>query len=125
MNIERKQARLRDYKKFIGKKFKGALLKSNTSGRLYIADATGKNIIGEKYPDLALASDVYTAWKNCYLVEHWNRQEARSIRGIQCDINNNTVQGGEEMAKAIYEYFEDAPEIYDEEDINEEAFLSE
>jgi hypothetical protein len=115
MNIERKQQKLREYKKFLNRKFKGCDLISNGNGKLYIADSVGKNLIGEKYPDLALADDVFTAWKNAYLVEHWNRQEARSIKGIKTDIKNNTVQGGEGMSKAIYEYFEDAPEIYDEE----------
>ena len=122
---ERKRQKLWEYKKFLNRKFKGAELKSNGNGGLYVADSHGLNLIGDKYPDLAHAKDAFTAWKNAFLVEHWNRQEARSIRGIQCDINNNTVQGGEDMSKAIYEYFDDAPEIYDEEDINEEAFLSE
>ena len=122
---ERKRQKLWEYKKFLNRKFNGAELKSNGSGGLYVADSNGSNLIGDKYPDLAHSKDAFTAWKNAFLVEHWNRQEARSIRGIQCDINNNTVQGGEDMSKAIYEYFDDAPEIYDEEDINEEAFLSE
>ena len=117
INIEIKQQRLKDYKKFLNRKFKGATLKSNSNGGLYIADSEGKNLIGEKYPSLAIAKDAFTAWKNAYLVEHWNRQEARSIRGIRTDIKNNTVQGGEDMSKAIYEYFEDAPEIYDEENL--------
>ena len=119
MHIELKQQRLKDYKKFLNRKFKGAKLTSNSNGKLYIADSNGKNLIGEKYPSLALAPDVFTAWKNAYLVEHWNRQEARSIKGIKTDIRNNTVQGGEDMSKAIYEYFEDSPEIYDEENIDE------
>ena len=45
--------------------------------------------------------------------------EARQVKGIRKDIQNNTVQGGEELSKAIYEYFEDEPGLYDEENRNE------
>jgi len=119
MNIERKQQQLKKYKKFLNRKFKGIQTKVSPSGKFYVSDSVGNNLIGNKYPDLALSKDIYTAYKNAYLVEHWNRQEARSIKGIRADIQNNTVQGGESLAKAIYEYFEDAPEIYDEENIDE------
>tara|TARA_B110000858_G_scaffold58404_1_gene68045 strand:+ start:343 stop:720 length:378 start_codon:yes stop_codon:yes gene_type:complete len=122
---ERKRQQFWDMQNSIQKKFKGAHTKINSDGGVFVADARGRNIIGTKYPDLAIAKDVFTAWKNTFLIEHWNRQEARSIRGIQCDIKNNTVQGGEDMSKAIYEYFEDAPEIYDEEEVTEEDYLSE
>ena len=116
---EGKRQRFWEMQTFVQKKFKGAHTKTNSDGRFYVADKDKKNLIGTKYPDLALADDVYTAWKNAYVVEHWNRQEARSIRGIRADIRNNTVQGGEELSKAIYEYFEDDTEIYDEENQNE------
>lgn len=116
---ERKRQQFWDMQTFIKKKIKGAHTKINDDGRVYVADGNGRNTIGTKYPSLALADDVFTAWKNAYIVEHWNRQEARSIRGIKADINNNTVQGGEDLSKAIYEYFEDTPEIYDEENMDE------
>ncbi len=114
---EIKRQKFWEMQNFIQKKFKGAHTKSNNDGRIYVADRSGRNLIGTKYPDLALAPDVYTAWKNAYTVEHWNRQEARSIKGIQADIKNNTVQGGESLSKAIYEYFEDDNELYDEENL--------
>ena len=122
---ERKRQKFWDMQIAVKKKFKGAHTKVNSDGKVFVANSHGRNIIGTKYPSLALSPDVYTAWKNTFLVEHWNRQEARSIRGIQCDIKNNTVQGGEELSKAIYEYFEDTPEIYDEEEVTEEDYLSE
>ncbi len=116
---ERKRQQFWEMQSFIKKKIKGAHTKVNSDGSVYVADASGRNTIGTKYPSLALAPDVFTAWKNAYVVEHWNRQEARSIRGIQCDIRNNTVQGGEELSKAIHEYFEEDIEMYDEENVNE------
>ena len=88
-------------------------------GTYFVGDKRGRNIIGEKYPDLSTSDSVFDAWKNAYVIEHWNRQEARSIKGIRADIRNNTVQGGDGMSKAIYEYFEDDIEVYDEENPNE------
>ena len=116
---ERKKHKLREYKKFLDKKFKGVETKMSSNGKFYVSDSNGRNLIGNKYPGLALAPDVYTAYKNAYIVEHWNRMEARQVKGIRKDIQNNTVQGGEGLAKAIYEYFEDEPGMYDEENMNE------
>jgi len=113
--IERKQQRLKEYKKFLNRKFKGIETKMSPNGQFYISDSNGRNLIGNKYPDLALADDIFTAYKNAYIVEHWNRMEARQVRGIRKDIQNNTVQGGEGLAKAIHEYFEEEPGMYDEE----------
>ena len=118
-NIERKQQKLREYKKFLNRKFKGIETKMSPGGKFYVSDSKGRNLIGNKYPDLSLAPDVFTAYKNAYIVEHWNRMEARQVKGIRKDIQNNTVQGGEGLAKAIYEYFEDEPGMYDEENMNE------
>ena len=118
-NIERKQQKLREYKKFLNRKFKGIQTKISPSGKFYVSDSNGNNLIGNKYPDLSLAPDVFTAYKNAYIVEHWNRMEARQVKGIRKDIQNNTVQGGEALAKAIYEYFEDEPGMYDEENMDE------
>ena len=105
--------------KVVRKKIKGAQTMKASNGQYYVADKEGKNVIGNKYPDLALADDVITAWKRVSIVEHWNRMEARQVKGIRKDIQNNTVQGGEELSKAIYEYFEDEPGLYDEENRNE------
>ena len=115
MNIERKQYKLREYKKFLNRKFKGIETKMAPNGGFYVSDSNGNNLIGNKYPDLAISPDVYTAYKNAYIVEHWNRMEARQVKGIRKD----TVQGGEGLAKAIHEYFEDEYEMYDEENLNE------
>ena len=119
MILERKQHKLREYKKFLNKKFKGVETKMASNGKFYVSDSNGKNLIGNKYPDLALADDVFTAYQNAFTVEHWNRMEARQVKGIRKDIQNNTVQGGEGLAKAIYEYFEDEPGMYDEENMDE------
>ena len=119
MNIEIKQQQLKKYKKFLNRKFKGVQTKINKDGKFWVSDSNGKNLIDTKYPDLITASDVFTAYKNAYIVEHWNRMEARQVKGIRKDIQNNTVQGGEGLAKAIYEYFEDEYEMYDEENMNE------
>ena len=105
--------------KVVRKKIKGAQTMKASNGQYYVADKEGKNVIGNKYPDLSLAPDVYTAYKNAYTVEHWNRMEARQVKGIRKDIQNNTVKGVEALAKAIYEYFEDEPGMYDEENMDE------
>ena len=117
--IERKQQRLKEYKKFLNRKFKGIETKMSPNGQFYVSDSNGRNLIGNKYPDLALADAIFTAYKNAYIVEHWNRMEARQVKGIRKDIQNNTVQGGEGLAKAIHEYFEDDFEMYDEENLYE------
>ena len=116
---ERKKQKFWEMQQFLKKKFKGAHTKTSQSGKYFVADSNEKNLIGENYPDLALADDVYTAWKNAFTVEHWDRMEARQVKGIRKDIQNNTIQGGEGMTKAIYEYFEEDIEMYDEENVNE------
>ena len=116
-NIERKRHKFWEMQQFLKRKFKGAKTMAGPNGTYFVGDKEGRNIIGEKYPDLSLSDNVFDAWKNAFVIEHWNRQEARSIKGIKADIKNNTIQGGESLSKAIYEYFEDNSEIYDEENL--------
>ena len=72
-----------------------------------------KNEYQEKLSQIKKVADEIKAKKKER--ERKKSQEKKSKKNDLPSDKNNTVQGGEGMSKAIYEYFEDAPEIYDEE----------
>ena len=81
-------------KKRLVKKFPEAKLSATTSGGFYIGQR-GKNIIGEEYPDLAIANSAWEAWRNLDTVEHWNRINTRNKRKLRksldyIDISDDT-----------------------------------
>ena len=59
-----------------------------SNGQFYIGDENGNNLMPSQYEDLRLSNDVWTAWKNIYIVDHWNKQENRNIKGTYRDIAN-------------------------------------
>jgi hypothetical protein len=79
-------------KKRLQKKFPGAELSTTPSGQFYIGQY-GKNIIGEDYPDLAIAKTAWEAWRNLDTVEHWNRINTRNKKKLRKSLNHIVVSG--------------------------------
>ncbi len=79
-------------KKRLLKKFPGATLSATPSGQSYISQ-DGKNIIGEEYPDLAIANTAWEAWRNLDTVEYWNRINTRNKKKLRKSLNHIVVSG--------------------------------
>ena len=92
-NIERRQAQYVKAKKRIEKMYKGCKLSARERGGFFIENAEGRNIIAQKYPDLAFAKDVMSAYINLDIVSHWNKIEDRNSRKFRNDIKNVCVVG--------------------------------
>ena len=79
-------------KKRLLKRFPGAELNKTPSGGVYIGQL-GKNIIGEEYPDLAIANTAWEAWRNLDTVEYWNRINNRNKKKLRKSLNHILVTG--------------------------------
>ena len=77
-------------KKRLVKKFPGAKLDSSPNGGFYIGQ-NGKNIIGEDYPDLAIANSAWEAWRNLDTVEYWNRINDRNKKKLRKSLDHIVV----------------------------------
>ena len=95
MNIERRQAQYRKARKRIEKMYPGCKLSARERGGFFIENAEGRNIIALKYPDLAFAQDVMSAYINLDIVSHWNKIEDRNSKKFRNDMNNVVVVGDE------------------------------
>jgi len=83
-------SRFKRTKKRLEKKFPGAKLSRIASGGYYIGQH-GKNIIGEEYPDLAIANSGWEAWKNLDTVEYWNRINDRNKKKLRKSLEHIVV----------------------------------
>lgn len=77
-------------KKRLIKKFPGAELTTTPSGQMYIGQ-NGINIIGEEYPDLAIANSAWEAWRNLDTVEYWNRINTRNKKKLRKSLQHIVV----------------------------------
>ena len=91
MNIERRQAQYRKARKRVEKMYPGCKLSARERGGFYIESVEGRNIIALKYPDLAFAKDVMSAYINLDIVSHWNKIEDRNSKKFRNDMNNVVV----------------------------------
>ena len=102
MTKEIKILKLRHLKAKLQKKFPGAYTACSSEGLYYVADKEGRNIIGEKYRDLAFTDEPFDAWTNLATVEYWNRIEERNNRGFAYDIEHSTVQNESDYFDTSY-----------------------
>ena len=72
----------------IQKKYKTAQTVSR-NGK-FCVEQDGKNLI-KNYPDLAMADNVYDAWKNTSIVLHWDKIDTRNSRTLRNDLSAVTV----------------------------------
>tara|TARA_R100001015_G_C4623016_1_gene180668 strand:- start:377 stop:742 length:366 start_codon:yes stop_codon:yes gene_type:complete len=93
MNKELRLRAYRDAKRRILKVLPGAKVKANERAGFYVADVEGRNVIAQKYPALAYAKDVMSAWINLDIVGHWNKTEKRNDRKFRNDKQTVAVQG--------------------------------
>ena len=113
---EIRRFKFREIKRRLLRKFPGAKTAFNKSGGFYVQSDTGRNLMGQKYPDLAFSDDVYTAWKALDTVVHWDNIEKRNNRGFRADVENNTVQNVPKgVTREPYEYHEQNTNLIDEE----------
>ena len=94
-NIERRTVQYQKAKKRIEKMYKGCKLRARERGGFFIENAEGRNIIAQKYPDLAFAQDVMSAYINLDIVSHWNKIEDRNSKKFRNDIKSVCVVGDE------------------------------
>ena len=80
-------------KKRLEKRFPGAELDTTPSGQFFIGQY-GRNIIGEEYPDLAIANSAWEAWRNLDTVEHWNRINTKKKKKLRKSLQHIVVTGG-------------------------------
>ena len=92
-NIERRQSQYKKAKKRVEKMYKGCKLSARERAGFFIENAEGRNIIAQKYPDLAFAQDVMSAYINLDIVSHWNKIEDRNSRKFRNDIKSVVVVG--------------------------------
>ena len=91
MNIERRAAQYAKARKRIEKMYPGCKLRARERAGFFIENAEGRNIIAMKYPDLAFADNVMSAYINLDIVSHWNKIEDRNSKKFRDDINNTVV----------------------------------
>ena len=95
MNQERRYVQYQKAKARVKKLYKDCKLSARERGGFYIENAEGRNIIALKYPDLAFAQDVMSAYINLDIVSHWNKIEDRNSKKFRNDVKNVCVVGDE------------------------------
>jgi len=93
MNKEVRLQAFRRAKRKIQKAIPGAKLTANERAGYYVMDAEGRNIIAQKYPEMAFSEDAMGAWINLDIVGHWNKTEARNNGKFRNDKQSVAVQG--------------------------------
>ena len=91
MNIERRHLQYKKARKRIEKIYPGCKLSARERGGFYIENAEGRNIMALRYPDMAFAKDVMSAYINLDIVSHWNKIEDRNSKKFRNDMNNVVV----------------------------------
>jgi hypothetical protein len=91
MNIERRQSQYRKARKRIEKMYPGCKLSARERAGFYIENAEGRNIMALRYPDMAFAQDVMSAYINLDIVSHWNKIEDRNSKKFRNDVKNVCV----------------------------------
>lgn len=96
--------KFRELKSVLTKRYPGCKTIA-TNGGFAVQSESGKSLIPHKYPSLQSAKDVFTAWKNLFVVDHWEKIEKRNNRGFAADINNSTTADPNAICREPYEYF--------------------
>lgn len=115
-NIEQKRQIFDNMKRFVERKYKGcALVFTNNCYSIQVID---RNVISPEWGDLRIARNVYDAWKNAYICEHWDRQKLKGKKIIGNTIKNMVGNSSSLPLVEIYEYHEDSTEMTDEDNLN-------
>jgi len=101
---EYRMFKFRELKTVLTKRYPGCKTVGTANG-FAVQSASGKSLIPHKYPSLQSAKDVFTAWKNLFVVDHWEKIEKRNNRGFAADINNSTADDPNGTTQQPYEYF--------------------
>ena len=93
INIERRHLAYLKAKTRVEKMYSGCKLSVRESAGFFIEDGEGRNIIALRYPDLAFADNVMSAYINLDIVSHWNKTEDRNSRKFRNDVKSVCVVG--------------------------------
>ena len=111
INIERRHLAYLKAKTRVEKMYSGCKLSVRESAGFFIEDGEGRNIIALRYPDLAFADNVMSAYINLDIVSHWNKTEDRNSRKFRNDVKSVCVVGdGGSTSKQLKEYVEHKPD---------------
>ena len=107
MNQERRYVQYQKAKKRVTKLYKDCKLSARENAGFFIESAQGRNIIALKYPDLAFARDVMSAYINLDIVSHWNKIEDRNSKKFTKDKSSVVVvEDGNSTSKRFEDHVE-------------------
>ena len=73
------------------KKYKKAKIVAKANGKFVVEDGFGRSIIAN-YPELAVCDNVYDAWKNAMVADHWNYIGKRNTKKFRNDVAKIEIQ---------------------------------
>lgn len=82
---ERRYSQYQKAKHRVEKMYPGCRLSAQEGGGYFIKNSDGRNIIALRYPDMAFADNVMSAYINLDIVSHWNKTEDRNSRKFRND----------------------------------------
>lgn len=107
-NIEKRQEQYRKARHRVEKMYPEARLKVNENAGYFIEDENAQNIIAQKYPDLAFAGTVMSAYINLDVASHWNKIETRNSKRFRKDQETVCVVGNEsDTSSGVFEDYVD------------------
>tara|TARA_R110000787_G_scaffold55932_3_gene128768 strand:+ start:3396 stop:3761 length:366 start_codon:yes stop_codon:yes gene_type:complete len=93
MNNERRYTAYLKAKTRVHKMYKDCKLSVRESAGFFIENVEGRNIIALRYPEMAFADNVMSAYINLDVVSHWNKTEDRNSRKFRNDVKSVCVVG--------------------------------
>lgn len=90
-DIEKRQHEYTQARRRVEKMYPGAKLKVNERAGYYVESADGRNIIALRYPNMAFADNVVSAYINLDVASHWNKIEDRNSKKFRNDVKSVCV----------------------------------
>ena len=91
INSERRHLAYLKAKTRVQKMYPDCKLVVREGAGYYVEDESARNIIALRYPDLAFADNVMSAYINLDIVSHWNKTEDRNSKKFRNDVKNVCV----------------------------------
>ena len=111
INSERRHLAFLRAKERVHKMYPNCKLVAREGAGYYVEDESARNIIAVRYPDLAFADNVMSAYINLDVVSHWNKIEDRNSKKFRNDVKSVCVVGdGGSTSKQLKEHVEYKPD---------------
>ena len=111
INKERRYLAYLQAKKRVEKMYPGCKLVAREGAGYYVEDEDARNLLALRYPDMAFADNVMSAYINLDIVSHWNKTEDRNSKKFRNDVKSVCVVGdGGSTSKQLREYVEYKPD---------------